>query len=167
MLLDQEIIIISWHILYHYSVLIWHFHAAFTYWDITSHPPSDMLVLDRMWYHMKASPWVIWIFSNTCFHLLWVSLLLLSQMYQMMYLGVTTNERINAFRYDHFKTTKHGTISSKSPFDRGIINNTADLFRCSCFGMARPLVIDWRTKLEFPPEFTSPNTSRCSAHETV
>lgn len=146
------------------STLLWHLLAAFNYWSVVDRLPDDLVYMDRMWYHMKSTPWVVWIFLNTCFHFIWVFLLLASQIYQMIFCGVTTNERINAFRYDHFKTTKHGTISSKSPFDRGVINNSADLFRCSCFGLANPQFIDWRSKMQFPPHFAQPPSSTTNHH---
>lgn len=51
---------------------------------------------------------------------------------------MTTNERMNRGRYRHFQA--HG---GKSPFSRGVINNTADFLECSCFGLVKPDQTDW------------------------
>jgi len=148
-----------------FLILFWHVLAAFRYWSSTHIHGDDVVFIDKLMYQLKATPWVNWIFINTVFHLIWVTLLLLSQLYQMVWLGLTTNERINAYRYEHFKSFRHSIQSSKSPFDRGILNNAADLFQCS-FGSSLPPVIDWRTKMAFAPDFPTPNM-RNSLHETV
>lgn len=75
--------------------------------------------------------------------------------FQMVYLGMTTNERLNAGRYKHFHRTpkqpswlRHSKFNS--PFDRGICQNTADLFelRVSFCGKSclQPQRIDWKTE---------------------
>jgi len=133
------------------GVLWWHIFAAFNYWSTVSSAPDEVtMVLLRMWHVMSHSPWVTWMFMNSCLHVLWVSALLFSQLYNMVYKGITTNEQINAYRYNHFKNNCQG----KSPFDRGIAKNAADLFRL--FG--RSGHINWKTKMNFPPEFNTPCT---------
>lgn len=71
----------------------------------------------------------------------------------MVYLGMTTNERLNAGRYKHFHRTpkqpswlKHSKFNS--PFDRGICQNMADLFEMriglcgrTCLQQQR---VDWK-----------------------
>ena len=40
-------------------------------------------------------------------------------------LAMTTNERMNAGRYKHFHKNRHGHV--ESPFNRGILQNIADI----------------------------------------
>lgn len=91
----------------------------------------------------SCSPWMFWMFLNSVFHFMWVAVLIMCQLYQVwiytLYrylqlffwnvkcwltsvcfdpsqiaaLGITTNERMNARRYKHFKVT---ATSIESPF---------------------------------------------------
>ena len=58
--------------------------------------------------------------------LLWTLVLLVSQLYQILILAMTTNERANLRRYKHFHTAKPGKYAS--PFNRGIIGNFVTFF---------------------------------------
>jgi len=58
-----------------------------------------------------------------------------------MYLGATTNERLNFGRYKHFHTSKPGVY--KSPFHRGYIQNLVDLLGIGICGIYRPLKYEW------------------------
>jgi hypothetical protein len=83
----------------------------------------------------KCSPWVAWIGVNAVLHISWVSILTLCQSYQVIFLGMTTNERMNRGRYRHFQAN-----GGKSPFDRGPFRNLVDFLECTCFG---PQKQDW------------------------
>ena len=50
--------------------------------------------------------------------------LVLCQTYQVVFLGMTTNERMNLGRYTHFR--KRGKTELESPFSRGSWNNLVD-----------------------------------------
>ncbi|KAK0162418.1 hypothetical protein PV327_006195 [Microctonus hyperodae] len=79
--------------------------------------------------------WVMWITANTGLHALWVGALLACQLYQIMILGMTTNERMNAGRYEHFK---HG-----NPFHRGALQNIADFCNISFCSLKSKPSSDW------------------------
>ncbi|XP_037025556.1 palmitoyltransferase Hip14 isoform X2 [Bradysia coprophila] len=85
-----------------------------------------------------CNPWVGWVMANALLHFGWVAVLTFCQTYQVVCLGMTTNERMNRGRYRHFQA--HG---GKSPFSRGPIKNIADFLECGCFGMVKPMNIDW------------------------
>ena len=34
-------------------------------------------------------------------------------------------------------------------FRRGFIGNIADFFQCSCFGLVRPVFVDWKSEFDF------------------
>lgn len=78
----------------------------------------------------NCSLWVFWMILNALFHLLWVTILTTIQIYQIVFIGMTTNERINRGRYKHFIE-----LDGKSPFHLGAWHNIADFLQCSCFGL--------------------------------
>lgn len=86
------------------------------------------------------NPWVAWVMANAVLHMAWVFVLTICQTHQVVWLGMTTNERMNRGRYRHFQA-----YGGKSPFSRGPFKNTADFLECSCFGAIQPLNTDWMT----------------------
>ncbi|XP_051885869.1 palmitoyltransferase ZDHHC17 isoform X1 [Pristis pectinata] len=123
------------------GMIIWMIYGCFFYWSIhceTNYPKEGL------WTYLteiaSCSPWVFWMFLNSLFHFLWVAVLLMCQMYQIACLGITTNERMNARRYKHFKVT---TTTIESPFNHGCIRNIIDFFEFRCFGLFRPVMVDW------------------------
>ena len=63
-----------------------------------------------------CSPWVLFMMVMTLFHCVWVSCLGVCQVYQVFVLAMTTNERMNASRYKHFKSGKLSLSLSLSLF---------------------------------------------------
>ncbi|KAK7479774.1 hypothetical protein BaRGS_00028954, partial [Batillaria attramentaria] len=122
----------------------------------------------------KTSPWIGWIALNAVVHMVWVSALLACQLYQIAWLGMTTNERLNAARYfyqqqlmgaaadelshghshapgekcDHKKKSPQVT----SPYHRGVVKNLVDVLNVRCCGLCRPSGIDWTTYYTVDPE---------------
>lgn len=86
----------------------------------------------------SCSPWVAWMLINGWFHLLWVTVLTSIQIYQIVFIGMTTNERINRGRYKHFID-----LGGKSPFDLGAWRNLAEFCQCSCFGLLQIKRRNW------------------------
>ncbi|KAG5672899.1 hypothetical protein PVAND_002987 [Polypedilum vanderplanki] len=93
---------------------------------------NTILIIDN------CSLWVLWMILNACFHLFWVLILTSIQIYQIVFIGMTTNERINRGRYKHFVE-----LNGKSPFNNGPLNNIADFFNCTCFGMCSVKRRNW------------------------
>lgn len=85
-----------------------------------------------------CTPWVAWVMANAFLHSIWISVLTVCQMYQIIFLGMTTNERMNKHRYMHF-INNHG----KSPFTRGAFKNIIDFLEWKCFGVFKPQKRDW------------------------
>ncbi|PVD34087.1 hypothetical protein C0Q70_05350 [Pomacea canaliculata] len=124
----------------------------------------------------KASPWVGWIGLNAVGHLIWVTVLFVCQLYQVAWLGMTTNERLNKARYfyqqqlmggmpgqeDHAHGHSHGgeeKCSHKhkmpkisSPFHRGVVRNLVDVLDIRCCGLFRPSSVDWTTHYSLDAE---------------
>lgn len=86
----------------------------------------------------SCSPWMAWMMLNAWFHLLWVTILTSIQIYQIVFIGMTTNERINRGRYKHFIE-----LGGKSPFDLGPWRNIAEFCQCSCFGLLQVKRSNW------------------------
>ena len=63
-----------------------------------------------------CAPWVLFIMLMSLFHCVWVSCLAVCQVYQVLVLAMTTNERMNAPRYRHFQTGRNKLINSCSNF---------------------------------------------------
>ncbi|XP_050333974.1 palmitoyltransferase Hip14 [Bactrocera neohumeralis] len=86
----------------------------------------------------NCNAWVGWVMANALLHLSWVVLLTICQTYQVVCLGMTTNERMNRGRYRHFQAK-----GGHSPFTRGPFNNLVDFLECKCFGLVQPRHVDW------------------------
>lgn len=93
-------------------------------------------MFDVVWEVLRLDSWVSWIMINAILHSIWVSMLLGCQSYQIIWLGMTTNERINAARYEHF--IQHGN-GYKSPYNRGKSQNLIDFVQCHCL---RPRILN-------------------------
>ncbi|XP_045480575.1 palmitoyltransferase Hip14 isoform X1 [Harmonia axyridis] len=100
------------------------------------------LISPNFWDTMSAigqcDTWVAWVSANALFHSIWVSMLLVCQLYQISCLGMTTNERMNRGRYSHFQSN-----SGKSPFSKGAVMNLMEFFECTCLGFFKPEATDW------------------------
>lgn len=130
------------------GMIVWCMFGAYTYWVETCHLNigTDGF-FDSLVKILVCSPWVAWIALNCVVHFLWVGTLLGCQLYQIMWLAATTNERLNFPRYQHFHTTKPGVF--KSPFHRGFFQNLVDLCGWKCFGLFRPQQYDWVTMTNY------------------
>uniref|UniRef100_A0A1A9WGH9 Palmitoyltransferase n=1 Tax=Glossina brevipalpis TaxID=37001 RepID=A0A1A9WGH9_9MUSC len=92
----------------------------------------------------ECNAWIGWVMANSLLHMSWVILLTICQTYQVICLGMTTNERMNRGRYRHFQAR-----GGQSPFTRGPLNNLVDFLECTCFGLLKPKRIDWMNYYEF------------------
>ncbi|XP_032077073.1 palmitoyltransferase ZDHHC17 [Thamnophis elegans] len=134
-------------------MICWMIYGCISYWGIHCH---TSYTTDGFWTYITqiatCSPWMFWMFLNSVFHFMWVAVLLMCQMYQISCLGITTNERMNARRYKHFKIT---TTSIESPFNHGCIRNIIDFFEFRCCGLFRPVIVDWTRQYTIEYEQTS------------
>lgn len=80
------------------TMCIWMLFACAVYYKEV----CDIRVEDGLWAALlivgSCSPWVAWVALNASLHFMWVTILLLCQNYQIMCLGMTTNERMNRDR---------------------------------------------------------------------
>ncbi|XP_071809024.1 palmitoyltransferase ZDHHC17-like [Asterias amurensis] len=97
---------------------------------------------------MSCSPWTFIMSLQVAVYMVWVAMLFVCQFYQVIYLGVTTNERMNHAKYQHFRDPKRpkGPFRDENlfnPFHRGVLRNFVDFFECTCMGLCRPMKVDW------------------------
>uniref|UniRef100_A0A8C9TM59 Palmitoyltransferase n=1 Tax=Scleropages formosus TaxID=113540 RepID=A0A8C9TM59_SCLFO len=134
-------------------MICWMIYGCICYWRVHC---ATSYAKDGFWTYITqiaaCSPWVFWMFLNSVFHFMWVTVLIMCQMYQIACLGITTNERMNARRYKHFKVT---TTSIESPFNHGSIRNLVDFFEFRCCGLMRPVIVDWTTQYTIEYDQTS------------
>ncbi|XP_059142261.1 palmitoyltransferase ZDHHC17-like [Physella acuta] len=151
------------------TMLLFAIYGCITFWQVEC--PMDFYedgITGIIYKALKASPWVAWIALNVIAHLVWVSTLFVCQMYQITWLAMTTNERMNQMRYWGMhkmanpandgeccddKGEGHGHSHGHnhhekivSPFHRGVCKNLVDLMNWRCCGLLRPIQVDWATK---------------------
>jgi len=137
--------------------LSWHFYAISLYWSSEHGCNIDFSQRGSVLRAFACSGFVTWQFFHTCLHLIWVTLLLVTQLHFVLVQGVTTNERIRAHRYNYL-TVRNSQIVHNA-FNRGVLLNFLDFFEINLCGM-KALYVDWRRKLELGPEF------KAFAHKT-
>ncbi|KTF83800.1 hypothetical protein cypCar_00030414, partial [Cyprinus carpio] len=134
-------------------MICWMIYGCICYWRIHC---ATSYTKDGFWIYITqiatCSPWMFWMFINSVFHFMWVAVLIMCQLYQIAVLGITTNERMNARRYKHFKVT---ATSIESPFNHGCIRNLIDFFELRCCGLLRPVVVDWTSQYTIEYDQTS------------
>ncbi|XP_074660253.1 palmitoyltransferase ZDHHC17-like [Tubulanus polymorphus] len=124
-----------------FGMIVWCIFGCTMYWKEHCKIQSSDGFMAALSTSMSCAPFVFWIFANAVLHFIWVGALLVCQIYQVVYLGMTTNERMNLGRYTHFHTEKRGVYHS--PFHRGFLKNFVDLVGWRCFGLCRPSSTDW------------------------
>ncbi|XP_072448891.1 putative palmitoyltransferase ZDHHC13 isoform X1 [Chiloscyllium punctatum] len=124
-----------------FTVVGWMGYGTIVYWSMHC---STSYEKDGLWLFLtqiiSCSPWIIWIFLLVVFHSSWVTFLLLNQLYQIFYLGLTTSERVTLIKRAH-NGRHHGL--KQNPFNHGCFRNMVDFFQCRCFGLFKLNQTDW------------------------
>ncbi|KAL1271817.1 hypothetical protein QQF64_030833 [Cirrhinus molitorella] len=121
---------------------MWMFYGSILYWS--KHCPLHYAE-EGMWGAVSAltscSPWVLYIFCFAFLNASWASILLLLQLYQIAFLGLTTAERANLM---HRQRKLPQTYSLRqNPFNLGVVRNLVNFFQWRCCGLCKPMVLDW------------------------
>uniref|UniRef100_A0A8C4H9E4 Palmitoyltransferase n=1 Tax=Dicentrarchus labrax TaxID=13489 RepID=A0A8C4H9E4_DICLA len=142
---------------HHYFVLFlfslmmmgaWMFYGCLVYW-------STHCVLhyeeQGVWGVVSAlvscSPWLLSIFLLAFYHTCWSGSILLLQLYQIAFLGLTTAERINLTL--HQRKLRQSASLRQNPYNLGVVRNLVSFFQLRCCGLFKPAIIDWTQ--QFPP----------------
>uniref|UniRef100_A0A673VXZ7 Palmitoyltransferase n=1 Tax=Salmo trutta TaxID=8032 RepID=A0A673VXZ7_SALTR len=139
-------------------MISWMIYGCICYWRIHC---ATNYTKDGFWLYLtqiaSCSPWMFWMFLNSVFHFMWVAVLIMCQLYQIAGLGITTNERMNARRYKHFKLLGQDVniLISLPLRSHGCVRNLIDFFEIRCCGLIRPKAIDWTTQYTIEYDQTS------------
>ncbi|KAJ8777685.1 hypothetical protein J1605_014338 [Eschrichtius robustus] len=123
----------------------WIIYESFIYW---SYHCVTTFKEDGLWTYLNqivaCSPWVVYIFMLTSFHFSWSTFLLLNQLFQIAFLGLTSHERTSLLKQSrHMKQT---LSLRRTPYNLGFTQNLADFFQCGCFGLVKPCAVDWTSQ---------------------
>ncbi|KAK6472565.1 palmitoyltransferase ZDHHC13 [Huso huso] len=120
----------------------WMFYGTIVYWS--SHCPTNYQE-DGVWGFaiqiVSCSPWVMFIFTVVLIHTSWSSLLLLTQLYHIAFLGLTVTERLNILK--RIKRSRHAISIRQNPYNLGCFKNIVNFFQLRCFGLFKPNIVDW------------------------
>ncbi|XP_067850223.1 palmitoyltransferase ZDHHC13-like [Heptranchias perlo] len=123
------------------TLVVWMTYGTIVYWSLHCATSYEK---DGLWTFLtqivSCSPWIVWIFLLVLFHSSWVTLLFVNQLYQILYLGLTTSERMCLIKRAH---SGRFLGLRQNPFNRGCFQNLVDFFQCRCFGLFKPNQIDW------------------------
>ncbi|TKC39640.1 hypothetical protein EI555_007996 [Monodon monoceros] len=123
----------------------WIIYESFIYW---SNHCVTTFKADGLWTYLNqivaCSPWVVYIFTLASFHFSWSTFLLLTQLFQIAFLGLTSHERTSLLKQSrHMKQT---LSLRRTPYNLGFTQNLADFFQCGCFGLVKPCAVDWTSQ---------------------
>lgn len=125
--------------------------GCYCYLSLACMYPSHTGYIDNLKAACLCSPWVVMMMTMCVFHCMWVTCLAVCQLYQVIVLAMTTNERMNAGRYRHFQSGG-GRGVHISPFDRGWWQNLVDFLGWRLGGILRPSTTDWTKQFTVPGE---------------
>uniref|UniRef100_A0A673HN81 Palmitoyltransferase n=1 Tax=Sinocyclocheilus rhinocerous TaxID=307959 RepID=A0A673HN81_9TELE len=121
---------------------IWMFYGSIMYWS--QHCPPHYTE-EGVWGVVTTltgcSPWVLYIFCFAFLNASWASILLLVQLYQIAFLGLTTAERANLMHRQ--RKLPQAFSLRQNPFNLGVVRNLVNFFQWRCCGLCKPMVLDW------------------------
>uniref|UniRef100_A0A8C5EH63 Palmitoyltransferase n=1 Tax=Gouania willdenowi TaxID=441366 RepID=A0A8C5EH63_GOUWI len=127
---------------------VWMFYGCIVYWlthcSLQYQEEGVWGVLSGL---VGCSPWVLCVFFMAFYHTSWSGLVLLLQLYQIAFLGLTTAERTTL---THQQRKLRQNISLRqNPYNLGVLRNLLSFFQLRCFGFFKPAIIDWTQQV--PP----------------
>ncbi|XP_054627754.1 putative palmitoyltransferase ZDHHC13 [Dunckerocampus dactyliophorus] len=126
----------------------WMFYGCLTYWSTHCklHYEEQGLV-GVAFAIVDCSPWLLCVFMLVLYHTCWSSIILLLQLYQIAFLGLTTAERMNLLM--HARKQRQTISLSQNPYNLGVFRNVVSFFKLRCCGFFKPAIIDWTQ--QYPP----------------
>ncbi|XP_054555323.1 palmitoyltransferase ZDHHC13 isoform X2 [Talpa occidentalis] len=126
-------------------VCAWIMYESYTYW---SHHCVTTFREDGPWTYLNqivaCSPWILYIFTVAAFHFSWSTFVLVNQLFQIAFLGLTSHERMSLLKQS--RRMKQTLSLRRTPYNLGFTQNLADFFHCGCFGLVKPCAVDWTTQ---------------------
>jgi len=131
-----------WYLVSLFLMILWYLYGTYMYWRYHVDPQYELNMSLFLYRSLTYNGWITWCAVNASIHSIWVFCLAICQLYQIAWLGMTTNERMNCKRYHHFKRDQNGNMSS--PFHRGFCQNLIDFCEMKFFKLYRPDSRNWR-----------------------
>ncbi|XP_064831094.1 putative palmitoyltransferase ZDHHC13 [Oncorhynchus masou masou] len=126
----------------------WMFYGCLMYWS--KHCPLHYQE-EGVWGVISAlvgcSSWVLGIFCLAFFHTAWASILLVIQLYQIAFYGLTTAERANLMLRQ--RKLPQSISLRQNPYNLGVVRNLVSFFQLRCCGLFKPAMVDWTQ--QYPP----------------
>ncbi|RWS17662.1 zinc finger protein-like protein [Dinothrombium tinctorium] len=149
-----------WYLISLVLMCSWFLIGSYLYWKSSlSHIDSHPFILKAI----QINGWVSLGVINAILHIVWVGCLLICQLYQIIWLSMTTNERMNCRRYPHFKRDGHVV----SPFDHGIIRNLLEFCEWKCIQAYKSDIRDWRYVYDLEDYEKQINSSQTKVYHYV
>ncbi|XP_054164715.1 palmitoyltransferase ZDHHC17-like [Oppia nitens] len=138
-----------WYLISLYLVIIWYLYGTYLYFIYHLNIGNESNLWKMLPNAWSYNGWITWCALNALIHSVWVFCLVICQLYQVLWLAMTTNERMNCRRYKHFKRDESGHLNS--PFNRGFFQNMLDFCEWRVYRF-RPDSRDWRYVYEVDDE---------------
>ena len=95
-----------------------------------------------------CSPWAFWMILLTSIMFIWVTFLLIGQVFSNIIVGQTTNEYMNRHKY----SLRQNYAEATTYYYSGIIGNIVDMYGITFCPIVKPRNIDYFTLYELPEE---------------
>ncbi|XP_047437519.1 putative palmitoyltransferase ZDHHC13 [Mugil cephalus] len=126
----------------------WMFYACLMYWFTHCNLNYEEQGLwGAISILVNCSPWLLCIFLMAFYYTCWSGGMLVLQLYQIAFLGLTTAERLNLILNQ--RKLRQNVSLRQNPYNMGIVRNLVSFFHLRCCGLFKPAVIDWTQ--QFPP----------------
>ncbi|XP_076003082.1 putative palmitoyltransferase ZDHHC13 [Genypterus blacodes] len=126
----------------------WMFYGCIQYWlDHCALHYAEQGLWGALSALVSCSPWVLCIFFLALYHTSWSVLILVLQLYQIAFLGLTTAERSSLT--NHQMKLGQSMSLRQNPYNLGVVRNLLSFFQLRCCCFFKPAIIDWTQ--QFPP----------------
>uniref|UniRef100_A0A8C7RRX8 Palmitoyltransferase n=1 Tax=Oncorhynchus mykiss TaxID=8022 RepID=A0A8C7RRX8_ONCMY len=126
----------------------WMFYGCLVYWS--KHCPLHYQE-EGVWGAISAlvgcSSWVLGVFCLAFFHTSWASILLVIQLYQIAFYGLTNAEMANLVLRQ--RKLPQSISLRQNPYNLGVVRNLVSFFQLRCCGLFKPAMVDWTQ--QYPP----------------
>uniref|UniRef100_A0A1A8FUE3 Palmitoyltransferase n=1 Tax=Nothobranchius korthausae TaxID=1143690 RepID=A0A1A8FUE3_9TELE len=125
----------------------WMLYGCLTYWSLHCNLHYKE---QGLWGFISAlvgcSPWVLSVFLLSLYHTCWSGVVLLLQLYQISFLGLTTAERATLLLQQ--RKLRQPVSMRQNPFNLGVVQNLVSFFQLRCCGLFKPTVTDWTSQFQ-------------------
>ncbi|XP_072320879.1 putative palmitoyltransferase ZDHHC13 [Eucyclogobius newberryi] len=104
---------------------------------------------------LSCSPWVLSVLLLSLYHSCWSSIMLLVQLYQISFLGLTSSEIKNLGAQQ--RKLRQNVSLRQNPYNLGVVRNLVSFFQLRCCGLCKPSVVDWTQQTSLDQSLFGPS----------